>query len=202
MKFDLGLRENDKKALTVLIIFFIIVIPLWFLLRPAVIHNGELKAELEAAKVKQTAVENNILKYNAGIGGAKTAEEEFKLAASEAYPYTSANEIDRRITEKAYSCGLSVTDSKTERHSEPIEIAPYAHSKMYEEQEESGDGVTAAVYCCDYSINVTGSKEGIYAFMDALAEEGTGCVVKEYTLFDNEAGSCGLNAEVSFYMAE
>lgn len=60
---EFKITERDKKLLFFLAVFIILVIPLWFVLRPAVSKGKEIKAELVTAEEQKTQMEEEIHKY-------------------------------------------------------------------------------------------------------------------------------------------
>ncbi len=203
---QMNISEKDKKLLVYLAIFCLIIIPFWFVMRPAMAKGNEIKSELETALAQRVQMETEIVKYQSNLA---TLEENRKLydqEISEINVVMPNNRIDSMITDMVTNCGLEIIRLSISNNANMQNETPYDYSKMALEAEaddSSSEETEPVLYITGVNITVRGAEDSIYRLMDAISARMPAIRATSYsTSVDAESGAVTLNASIDVYMAE
>lgn len=207
---EFKITERDKKLLFFLAVFIILVIPLWFVLRPAVSKGKEIKAELVTAEEQKTQMEEEIHKYFDNVNELKKNNAEYQKEAKEVNPVMENNQVDKLITDMVTGCGMKVKSLSITRNADMKAVSPYFNSKMAEEMpdENKGDNSSGenendrSVYTTTVTLTAEGSSDNMYKLIDNISSKMPAIKAIYYTPAFNKDGSVTLSTGLTVYMVK
>lgn len=205
----INVTDKDKKLIFYTVVFIIIVVPLWFVLKPAVARSTEIKAELTAVEEQKTQMENEILKYFSSVNTFNENTEKYNLECAELNPIMENNQVDKLITDIVTSCNMSIKTLTINKNAVGENVAPYSHSQMaLAGEEENGQADTtdsekdkSYIYTTTVSLAIEGNIENMYRFMDKIADLEPAIRASFYIPRYNSDGSVSLSTSLTVYMA-
>ncbi len=204
---QMNISEKDKKLLVYLAIFCLIIVPFWFVMRPAMAKGNEIKGELETALAERVQMETEIVKYQSNLAALDENRKLYEQEISEINPVMPNNRIDSMITDMVTNCGLEIIRLSISNNANMQNESPYKYSKMAIEAEaeenSSDDEAEPVLYIAGVNITARGAEDNIYRLMDAISSRMPAIRATSYsTSVDADSGAVTLNASIDVYMAE
>lgn len=201
---QINITERDKKLLVFLAIFILVVVPYWFVLRPALAKGTELKRDIEVALAQKTQMENVISKYQENIALLEENKKLYEQEMTELNPVMENNRIDSMITDMVTNCNLEVIRLSISRDDNPQKVDPYENSLLSKEGADPANGENdPALYITGVNIMAKGTENDVYRLMDAVSSKIPGIRVVSYAINDSAGtGTVTLNASLNIHMAD
>lgn len=201
------ISEKDKKLLVYLAIFCLIIIPFWFILRPAMAKGNEIKGELDTALAERVQMETEIIKYQSNLATLEENRNLYNQEISDINPVMPNNRIDSMITDMATNCGVEIIRLSISNNENKQNESPYKYSQIAIEAEANEDSsaeeTEPVLYITGVNITVRGAEDSIYRLMDSISSRIPAIRATSYsTSVDAESGAVTLNASMDVYMAE
>lgn len=157
------MTERDKKLLSGLGVFCVLVFFATFAIMPLHEANELLDKQMQSNREQIAEMEDKAAKLPAVRERNEAGHAALDRVQEELYPILKSQDIDRLLTEKVMSHGLSARKLQIIMPHEPANVVGYGSEDSEGSNPEYEDGVWTAVVILDAS--------GTAASMDALVDE-------------------------------
>lgn len=171
----LEMTERDKKLLAGLGFFCVVAIVVVLVILPLYMANGIMKEQIENNRIQIADMEQKEAELPMMRARNKEDRAVLEEAQAEMYPILKSQDIDRLLTEKVMSHGLSARKLQITMPQESANVAGY----LADEGEGSNPDGEDGVWIATVSLETSGSMAAMDALIDDLALETPGVRITE-----------------------
>lgn len=164
------MTERDKKLLAGLGIFCALALYAVMIFLPLYTANAAMKEQIEDNEIRIAEIEEKELNLPTVLHENETRREQLETVQQELYPRLKSQEIDRHLTEKVMSHGLSARKLQITMPEESASVIGYGRSSDDGSNPDKKDGVWIA----GVSMEVAGSMQAMDSLIDDLALDTPG----------------------------
>ncbi len=172
MKLEMKFTDRDRKLITFLVLFLLIVGVGYFVLLPLYTSVEQLKAKKEELEQQVMQTEMNLARLPKLIAENEQLEDSLKIELSDFYPYMESQKLDEMITGLTLDQGLGAKNLSIAISDTPYVITPYFLS----------DAAIEAAEAVSEEAQMSEAEEAVYS--ESTAEAAEGEAVEEGTATD------------------
>lgn len=164
------MTDRDKKLLAGLGIFCVLALFAVLVFMPLYSANVSMKDQIEDNEMRIEEMREKELGLASVISENETLKEQLDMAQEDLYPRLKSQEIDRLLTEKAMSHGLSARKLQITMPQEAANVIGYGRTSDDGSNPDKKDGVWIA----QVSMETTGSMQAMDSLIDDIALDTPG----------------------------
>lgn len=217
MKLETKITERDKKLLSLLGIFLVVVGFLLLVILPGMERSSALQGELLLANQTKQDMEMKLQLLPTVQKSLADAEKTWEELSDSLYSKMGSQEIDRIVTGDVLACGLATKNLSITMNESPVTLEPYIKTDETETLAESGTEAAASeetangLSSASVDLAVEGSPAQMQSFIDRVSAQYHSVRVTgmDYDLREDlnaqgvkQGDKVLMNIQMDFYMYE
>lgn len=216
MKLETKITERDKKLLSLLGVFLVVVGFLLLVILPGMERSSALQSELLLANQTKQDMEMKLQLLPTVQKSLAETEKSWEELSDSIYSKMGSQEIDRIVTGDVLACGLTTKSLSITMNESPVTLEPYIKTEETETPVESstaaaGEETANGLSSASVDLAVEGNPAQVQSFIDRVSEEYHSVRVTgmDYDLRDDlnaqgvkQGDKVLMNIQMDFYMYE
>lgn len=192
-----GISQNDKKLLIALGTICILLIYVFFVARPLIITNRQLKAQMAENEEKIEILQTNGLALRTVQEENQSLKEQLNQDTQNLYPILRAQEISKLLTDSVGDFMLTVKRLQITTAEGSADVKAFGREK----EEGSNPDFKEGIWIANVELQVTGDSQSLDEFIDVLSLKMPGIMVRNISWSWSDSSKMKREPDANYDMA-